>query len=297
MSLADELHRKLDEVLSLTTQNLDQEYDWFQPNISDPIDAWFRDNFPKLFGSRTPRGGKDLKNEADRLLWSLQNRVRMSSDRAAGLEALENEIARFRPMVEDFVAKFSNLSGPKVVPEVVVNGNTYKNLRGFSEKTLMKYVRVLDGILSSLKGWKKRALKGGVVIALAGPDQFRSTAGGVYKSAEDVMYVRATPKIIKRTGGTYGSFEYIFVHEMGHRYEYKVRVRVDFDRMPWRTTRYSWKEGESFAELFALSHFGISEVRDNEFSKILERFEDVMTGKKRMARRVAQRWMCQERGE
>ena len=111
-------------------------------------------------------------------------------------------------------------------------------------------------------------------VALAPPGDFNGTATGKYKTDKDVLYLRATPKVLKGlSSGKYGSPEYILIHELGHRYERFNKLPADFDRPSWWTTRYSQKEGEAFAELFAIGHFGIKGTWDAE---TLSRFEAVM---------------------
>lgn len=141
-----------------------------------------------------------------------------------------------------------------------------------------EYIDALEAVFAEVKGWRRKAFDGGLKVALAGPDKFRGTAGGTYKSAEDTMYVRATPKVLKRTRGTYGAFDYIIIHELGHRYEYKHRttVDVDFDKSEWVTTPYSRKEGEAFAELFALSNFGMK----GDWDEKIKKFDDLMSAAK-----------------
>ena len=82
--------------------------------------------------------------------------------------------------------------------------------------------------------------------------------------------------MLKRSGREYAGFEYIICHELGHRYEHKNHVPQDFDKADWWTSRYSRAEGESFAELFALSNFKITNAGGSQ--EILDRFEAVMTG-------------------
>ena len=146
------------------------------------------------------------------------------------------------------------------------------NATGVDEVTLTKYAKRVEAIFVSVKGWRKKALQGGVKVVLASPRDFRGTVAGKYKRAEDALYIRATTNILKRDAG-YGSFEYIVVHELGHRFE-KFNDTRDFDRSEWLTTQYSHSEGEAFSELFSLGHFGIRGKWDQA---IVERFEKEMT--------------------
>lgn len=92
----------------------------------------------------------------------------------------------------------------------------------------------------------------------------------------------ATPKVLKRELGSYGSVDYILIHELGHRYERKNHVPEDFDQTEWWSTRYSTMEGESFAELFAMGNWPAVArasllVDQEELGKRLQRFEQVMS--------------------
>jgi hypothetical protein len=184
------------------------------------------------------------------------------------------------PQLAQLVAGFTD-EGTSVVPkELAVGGVTYINAAGLKEDTLKKYVSRLEAIINSLHGWRAKAAKSGLKVVLASPRDFRGTSGGKYKENEDALYVRATPDVLKRGGGTYGSFEYILVHELGHRYDKHYATGVDFDRQEWWTTPYSRKEGfglsEAFAELFALGHFGIK----GTWNATVDKFEALMQGKK-----------------
>ena len=91
---------------------------------------------------------------------------------------------------------------------------------------------------------------------------------------DNAIHLGATPAVLKRPTGTYGSLDYILIHELGHRYEEKFGSDPMFNR--WYTTRYSYNDGEAFAELFALGHFGITKVRSDDFGERLKNFENKM---------------------
>ncbi len=249
--------------------------------LSGPLDiqkgkalaAWMSDNF-HFKGSKTPKGGKDLKDILRMLHWALDVGIGHGGDPEIMRPTIESDWSKIQPRLNDLVKLFTEEGGKVVPKEVKVGANTYSNLSGFSEKQLDGYIKALEAVFDELKGWRKKALAGGLKVVLAGPGEFHGTAAGKYKSNEDSLYVRATPKILKRSRGTYGSFDYIIIHELGHRYEYKRRPSVDFDRQEWFTSPYSMKEGEGFAELFAISNFGIKGPWKQE---TLDRFEDFMT--------------------
>lgn len=240
------------------------------------VGEWFQKNF-RIQSPKTPRGMKDLKDQAERLRWWL---VAGPSSYANKPEAVEQEVSRtwneIRPRLGDLVRGFTDEGGVVVPEEVTVGGNTYLNEVGVKESVLKKFISRLEPIFKDLKGWHRKALTGGLTVVLASPREFRGTAAGVYKRSQGgKLFVRATPNILKRSGGTYGSFEYILVHELGHRFEDKNRIPEDFDKSHWWTTKYSRKEGESFAELFALSHFGLRGPWDQDR---VERFQALMSG-------------------
>lgn len=233
---------------------------------------WLSDNF-HFEGSKTPKGGKRLKELLLKLHWFLKSGINQTSNSESARDTIESTWDEIRTQLGILVKMFSGEGGKVVPKEVRVGSNTYKNLSGFEEKELLNYAKALEQVLDTLKGWRKKALSGGLVVALAGPKEFRGTSSGKYKSSEDVLYVRATPTILKRSSGTYASFEYIIVHELGHRYEYKNPINEDFDRPEWYTSPYSKNEGEAFAELFAISNF---ELKGPWSKDTLDRFEASM---------------------
>jgi hypothetical protein len=238
------------------------------------IGEWFEKNF-RTKSPKTPRGMKDLKDKAESLRWWL---TAGPSSYANHPETVEREIGRLwteiRPRLNDLVSGFTDEGGVVVPKELRVEGNTYINEVGLNESSFQKYVARLELIFKDLNGWHKKALTGGVTIILASPRNFRGTAGGKYKTSEDRLLVRTTPNILRRSGG-YASFEYILTHEIGHRFERKNRLPTDFDKPEWWTTKYSYNEGESFAELFALSHFGL---RGSWDQAVVEKFRGLMSG-------------------
>lgn len=246
----------------------------FSLEKTEKVGKWFQDNF-RIQTPKTPRGMKDLKDKADKLRWWM---VAGPSSYASNPAAVETSVRdtwnEIRPHIEELVTGFTD-EGTVVVPkELRFGGTTYLNEVGLSEPQLKKYIARLETIFSSLKDWHRKALVGGVEVVLASPRNFHGTSGGKYKSGEDRLLVRTTPTILKRGGG-YASFEYIIAHELGHRYEYKQRLSEDFDKPKWWTTNYSKNENESFAELFALSHFNLHGTWDQD---VVDRFQNFMSG-------------------
>jgi hypothetical protein len=132
----------------------------------------------------------------------------------------------------------------------------------------------MDQLFGTLRGWRKKALRGNLKVVFVGAQAMK--VGGKYREATDELWVKATPKILQRAPG-YASPEYIIVHELGHRYQKHNRPHEDFDKMEWKTTRYSWNDGEAFAELFALGHFDLKGPWNQD---TVHKFEDLMSGQR-----------------
>lgn len=256
-SLGGELTRKMEALLT-------GPYDL---NEARKLAAWFEATFSFRSG-RTPRGQKDLKDKADKLWWFL---------------AHGNENAKFTvepvwresilPRLGDLTKFFSSEGGVEVPQKLVIGSNTYLNRAGLNSQTLEKYARRLEQVWSGVTGWRARAFVGGLTVAFVSAKEFPGKATGKYKSDQDEMRIRTTPAVLKRGDG-YAGFDYILTHELGHRYEYKVRVDRDFDLPEWWTSKYSRQEGEAFAELFAIGHYNMKGSWD---PAVLDRFEKVMS--------------------
>jgi hypothetical protein len=243
------------------------------------VAEWFERTF-RVKSPQTPKGQKDLKRDAVALLWRLGPGAKQASSPENARENIEYDWDKVKGKIPDLVRYFSD-EGGKVVPvEIKIGQNTYLNEIGFEQSKFEQHARSLDKLFNTVKGWHRDAFQGGLKVALAGPKAFRGTSAGVYRSANDILYVRATPAVLKRTPGTYASADYIIIHELGHRYERKHHPSQDFDKPEWLTTRYSRKDGEGFAELFALSHFNLTKVGSDDFTGTLARFESVMAGHK-----------------
>lgn len=231
---------------------------------------WLNQNF-HFSVSRTPRGGKDAKERLSKLHWALKFGLKMSPVYS------ENAVKAWDAIRDDLglVVRLFTDQGTKVIPrQLRVGQNVYVNEVGLGERELSEYVEGMESVFRELRGWRRKALTGGITVVFGGPSAFSGTAGGVYKSEEDRLYVRATPAVMNRTRGRYGAFDYIIVHEVGHRYERKLRPQIDFDRYEWETTKYSSKDGEKFAELFALTNFGMPVPGKEE---VLAKFEKLMS--------------------
>lgn len=281
--LDGELARKIAQLIQDYEQAIQDQAEWSRlREIGLTFQTWFLANF-RIGLRTTPRGGKQLKQDAGTFLWVAAFAPTTRASAEVGVEELKSRWAEFRSQVPELVHLFSEEGSTQVVREIKTSTATYINDRGVATKTFQRYVKSLEQLFSSLRGWRRKALSGGFMVRLAGPDAFRGgTVAGKYNAPSDTLFVRATPKIMARTPGKYGSPDYILLHELGHRYEQKAGLSVDFSRQEWHTTRYSRTESmsglsEAFGELFALGHFGITRVQD-EFADTISRFEAVMTG-------------------
>lgn len=268
-SLSVELEQRVQDLADrydaeLATGNIK----WPSP-IGEAFADWFTRHF-RVEVSNTPKGGKDVKNLALSFLWEVKTGVFQvrSTDR------LRSDWEALKPKVPLLVQLFSDESDTEIVRELVTPNATYLNMKGLSASTFRQYVKSLDATFGSVRGWRRKALSGDFKVALAGPEKFRGTVAGKYNAPTDTLFVRATPNVMRRSGGAYGSPEYILIHELGHRFErFHGGATVPY------TTPYSRQDGafgnsEAFAELFALGHFGIKSWGSTDFGDIVDRFED-----------------------
>lgn len=245
------------------------------PNEIRDFRAWLANNFH--FQTRTtPKGLKREKEELDRFYRVLALGEESGVMPGAMIHTIEEMWRQMKPYVPTWVAAFSSSEGSAkpITREVKEGGNTYLNEVGANDKNLAEMVKTIEHVFANLKGWRKQALSGGITVVFKGPKDFRGTSSGTYKRQLDQLWIRATTGgRVERGGSGYGGLAYVITHELGHRYENKHHVSVDFDRPEWHTSRYSHNDGESFAELFALSNFGITNQGD---PAVLDRFEKLM---------------------
>lgn len=261
MALGDELAQRVEDLLA-----------HWDPAESKATAKWLADNF-QFKVSKTPSGQKENKRRLELFWWGLN---------FPSIDHVKADWPAIKPSIPEIVAKFTTEGGAEVPAQMEVGGVTYLNPIGLSKPALAKMASIVDAVFKSLHGWRRKALAGQPKVSFSGPDAFRGTSKARYNSTSDTMFIRATPAVVKRTGPQYASFEYILVHELGHRYEFLRRVHTDFSRREWHTTPYSETEGgfghsEAFAELFALGHFGITSWGSQEFGSVIEKYETLMT--------------------
>ena len=242
------------------------------------------DNFYVL-PKKSPSGQTKLKSN-----WVLfTNEIKRQIEYSELWKEPSNSLGLLPRMFEDLdlpliIKYFSKGTGYIQPPKKFKLGsNTYLNSAQLNEDKLKEYAEAIELVFKELKGWRKDALDGGVTVDFAPATKFRSkTVGGRYNRNEGILYVRATPTVLKRTKGTYGAFDYIIVHELGHRFQHIKKTRnfsVFGSRghdKSWYTSKYSYSDGEAFAELFAIGNFNIKGDWDPE---ILVEFEKLMQAK------------------
>lgn len=278
--IADEFEHRFEKLLDMPSPGP-------SPEDVRAFSKWMQETF-KLSG-RAPKEVKNyqislesFRRRLDSYAKSLEDHIRSPS--MSSIAPFPGWFANDRQWMKLnlplLVQHFTTEGTGKKIPTVekTVGANTYTNNVGASEKRFDEMIALIEGVFAGLKGWRKGALEGGVRVLFMGPQDFHGTASGTYKSLIDQLWIRATTGgRIQKYGDGYGGLAYVITHELGHRYERKHHLPVNFDQSDWLTTRYSHNEGESFAELFALSNFGITNQGGAE---ILPRFESLMeTGK------------------
>jgi hypothetical protein len=265
-SLQHELETRFEKLLSYDPGNP-------PPDEVKAFRVWLASNF-KLSG-RVPKEGKLAQEELNRFWRGLETATEVGvqysfSKWFGGL--WHDRIKREIPNMLQYLTVEGTGKAP--VFEKKVGSNTYVNMIGASADRFDGLIDVIEKVFSMLKDWHKKALDGGIHVVFAGPKDFRGTSSGKYRSQQDQLWIRATAGGRIEKGGTgYGGLAYVIVHELGHRYDKKHGSKFDFDRPEWYTSRYSTNEGESFAELFALSNFGITTYKP----EVVAKFEGLMT--------------------
>jgi len=175
---------------------------------------------------------------------------------------------------KDTIDKIQNsLSDKEQQTELSLKNATYINNSLLNASKFRELAQQLDSFLNSLKGFHAKALKKPLKVRFVKKAVIKSKAR--YKSNSDEILIR--PDYIKFSDN-YGSFSYILVHELGHRYLKLFGKGLNFNHPEWYTTRYSMQqtmsEEEPFAELFALSNWAnkYTEYKEkiNKFIKLLK---------------------------
>ena len=158
--------------------------------------------------------------------------------------------------------------------EMSLENATYVNESILGQARFTACSKDIDGILGTLSGFHRDALDGLKIVFVK---KEGSTATAKYDSARDVVLIRPDKAV---DGDAYGSFQYVVLHELGHRYLAKNRVDFDYSSSEWITTKYSkvdsWSDEEKFAELFALSHFNYDYPPFDGYAEKIVKFVKLM---------------------
>jgi hypothetical protein len=264
-SLGREFEQRFDKLLSYAPDNP-------PPAEVKEFRKWISENF-KLTG-RVPAEAKRARDELERFWRFLEHAEGHGLMPGVFAISFAESWHHLKPYLPTIVQSLSTESGKVIVFEKKVGSNTFVNMVGASESRFDSMISAIETVFGGLSGWRKKAVDGGVRVVFAGPKDFPGTASGKYRSDKDELWIRATPGgRIDKGGNGYGGLPYVITHELGHRYERKHHQPFDFDTSGWYTTPYSHKDGEAFAELFALSNFGIK----GQWGPRLDTFEHLMT--------------------
>ena len=163
----------------------------------------------------------------------------------------------------------------KGTTELQLKNAIFHNESIISESKFKDISEDIDKFLSKLTDFHKKTLSPELHIYFVKKEL--SNAKAKYKRDKDAIYIR--PDRVK-IGNEYASFNYVVVHELGHRYLANNRVKFDYDASEWITTPYSKTDSmsgeEKFAELFALSFFNYSGKPFDDYKEKIEKFEGVM---------------------
>jgi len=138
-------------------------------------------------------------------------------------------------------------------------------------------IKAIESFLSTLKGFHKAVLKN-LRIEFVSASDMKTTAK--YLSGKDIVWINPLSKKMGKTKDDYGSLLYILLHELGHRYHAMNPQSWRISDPSMVTTPYSRglnsmnPEGETFAELFALSHW---EKKYPKYSNQIKKFKQQLT--------------------
>jgi hypothetical protein len=228
---------------------------------------WIKSNF-NYDVSRGKQGFKPVRDAFTRFFDILKDAEGSKDSKSFVTSVYESRI-------KDKVDEFAELFATTDNSTIKIGNYEFVNGVGFSQDNFLKQATNIARVFDEVKGWRRKAFDGGLKVIFSGAHNFNGTASGKYSVKDDTLYIRATSNVLKRGKG-YGSPEYVLIHELGHRYEYKNPKADQFNKFGWQTTSYSFSEDEAFAELFALGHFNIISLRDKNFSEKLEAFEKEM---------------------
>jgi hypothetical protein len=162
------------------------------------------------------------------------------------------------------------------IENLTIGNLTFINDSLMAESRFKLTSKKISEFLDKFTGFHKKALTGKFEIYFKPADALRAKA--TYKSQLDQIWIKETYAREIDTVA-YASLLYIIVHELGHRYEYKHGSPSGFVASKFYTTRYSQTDTmsfgtESFAEIFAISFFGVQKYP--QYESQIAQFEKIM---------------------
>jgi hypothetical protein len=178
-----------------------------------------------------------------------------------------------RPVIEDITKELS-LDNDNILELELTNANFYNEslmpYKDFENKS-----KQIDSFLNKLIGIYKKSLNPRLDIYFVKSSLIKSKAK--YSNEKDAIIIN--PSKIE-TGDQYAGFNYIIVHELGHRYLRYNKVNFNYDSTEWITTDYSKVDSmqgeEKFAELFALSLFNYKGKPFDSFQDKIDKFKKLI---------------------
>jgi len=218
---------------------------------------------------KSPRGQKQLHRDLNRIDGILKSMHEFNT-----IDGLFGQLkATLSYWNEDTIEDIKKYFSKNKIRIIKLKNTTFHNKSIMSEKRFIETSNYINKFLNDLKGFHKKALNPKLNIYFVKKKQ--TNASATYKSDKDIIFIR--PDKVTN-GNNYGSFVYVILHELGHRYEkYFDNYDIAGDSS-WNTTKYSastnsW-HGEQFAELFALSHW-YSKYK-NKYQETMDKFLDIM---------------------
>lgn len=177
---------------------------------------------------------------------------------------------------------------------ITIADRTYLDTAGLSVARMLAYVKHVEVAVATLRGWRRSAAIG-LRVGISRPEQLGRAVAVYVLPPSDILSVPGFPMVRNgadlwlRKPGTYASAGYFVTHELGHRYVARTGINVSaFGKPEWATTeRSQYDADESFAELFALSNFKITEIdgKKTKFGPALRAFDRHMASRAKMGGR------------
>ena len=184
----------------------------------------------------------------------------------------------FRDEIRDCAFFFSTKETSPSFFTIKIGNCTFTNKTRASSQRVSLWIEQCLETIGQIKGWRHPAIEGNLKIVFNEGTHYKYLA--VCKRDADEILLKTTCSIFKSKE----AMKYILTHELGHRYEYRHKFRIDFREKQWATTSVSRsKPTEHFAELFAFSLLKSSTLFPyyskntfNRYKKKLFKFETLM---------------------